>query len=172
MGGIFGFYCREPRSLKDLQIGLRRLVYRGYDGSGIAYISGGALHVVKKPVHIDQLEVPDEFAHVALGHTRYASRGRITYENTHPLLDCRKHIALVLDGIIDDYEAIRDELSARGHKFVSTTDAEVVVHLLEEMQPTEVAQRLKGTFSFAVLTADGRLLAVQWGQPLVVATSG
>lgn len=172
MGGIFGFYCKEPRSLEDVKIGLKRLTYRGYDGSGVAYISGGALRVVKKPSHVDLLELPREDVYVALGHTRYASRGRITLENTHPLLDCKGRLAVVVDGVIDDYERLRDELSARGHRFVSTTDAEVIAHLLEEARPAEVARRLNGLFSFAALTADGVLFAAQRGQPLVVATSG
>ena len=172
MGGIFGFYCREPRSLKDVKTGLRRLTYRGYDGSGVVYISGGALRVVKRPSHVDALELPDEAVNVALGHTRYASRGRITLENTHPLLGCKGDVAVVLDGIIEDYEALRDELSARGHRFVSTTDAEVVAHLLEEAGVVETARRLKGFFSFAALTARGELIAAQRGQPLVVAAAG
>ncbi|MGC8973909.1 MAG: isomerizing glutamine--fructose-6-phosphate transaminase [Thermoproteus sp.] len=172
MGGIFGFYCKEPRSLRDIKTGLKRLVYRGYDGSGVAYLEGGVLKVVKRPGHVDGLELPDVYVAVALGHTRYASRGRVTLENTHPLLDCGRRIAVVVDGVIDGYEALRDELAAAGHKFTSTTDAEVVAHLLEGADPTALAERLPGMFSFAALTADGRLFAVQRGQPLVVAVAG
>ncbi|MDT7870770.1 MAG: SIS domain-containing protein [Thermoproteus sp.] len=172
MGGIFGFYCREPRSLRDVKTGLKRLAYRGYDGSGVAYLEGGSLKVVRRPGHVDGLELPDVKVPAALGHTRYASRGRATLENTHPLLDCRRRIAVVVDGVIDGYEALRDALAARGHRFSSTTDAEVLAHLLEEADPTSLAGRLAGMFSFAALTADGRLFAVQRGQPLVVAASG
>jgi len=172
VGGIFGFYCREPRSLRDVKTGLKRLAYRGYDGSGVAYLEGGSLKVVRRPGHVDGLELPDVKVPAALGHTRYASRGRATLENTHPLLDCGRRIAMVVDGVIDGYEALRDALAARGHRFSSTTDAEVLAHLLEEADPTSLAGRLAGMFSFAALTADGRLFAVQRGQPLVVAASG
>jgi len=172
VGGIFGFYCREPRSLRDVKTGLKRLAYRGYDGSGVAYLEGGSLKVVRRPGHVDGLELPDVKVPAALGHTRYASRGRATLENTHPLLDCGRRIAVVVDGVIDGYEALRDALAAKGHRFSSTTDAEVLAHLLEEADPTSLAGRLAGMFSLAALTADGRLFAVQRGQPLVVAASG
>ncbi|MBP1449954.1 MAG: SIS domain-containing protein, partial [Thermoproteus sp.] len=142
------------------------------DGAGAAYLEGGELRVVKATGHVEGLRLPEATAAAALGHTRYASRGRITLENTHPLLDCSGRIAVVLDGIIDDYEALRDSLISQGHRFKSTTDAEVIPHVLESASPVEAAARVKGIYSFAALTADGRMFAVQMGQPLVVAVAG
>ncbi|MFB6491240.1 MAG: isomerizing glutamine--fructose-6-phosphate transaminase [Thermoproteus sp. AZ2] len=171
MGGIFGFYCKSPRRLLDIKAGLQRLVYRGYDGAGVAYLEGGELKVVKAVGGVDALAVPDISTVAALGHTRYASRGRKTLENTHPLLDCKGEVAVVLDGIIDDYEAIRERLASARHKLRSTTDAEVIPHLLESEPPAEAA-KIRGVYAFAALAKDGRMFAVQMGQPLVVALAG
>lgn len=171
MGGIFGFICKKQRRVSDVIQGLKRLIYRGYNGTGIMFLdANGELKVVKQPVKVDEFKLDqDYFANIAVGHTRYASRGWPTYENTHPLLDCNSKIGVVADGLIYDYEIIRDDLKSKGHKFVSTTDVEVIPHLLEKNSVFDTANMLKGLFAFVALFSKKNVIyAVQMDQPLVI----
>jgi glucosamine--fructose-6-phosphate aminotransferase (isomerizing) len=167
MGGIFGFVCNSERSLSDVLTGLRRLTYRGYDGVGIAFVKGGSLKVIKQVGHVDKFKPPEIASSIAIGHTRYASRGWPTYENTHPLMDCKGEIAVVLDGIVDNYEEYRASLTSRGHRFVSTTDVEIIPHMLEERTFEQVIKDLKGIYSL-VAVGPGWVKAAQMGQPLIL----
>ncbi|NON61215.1 glutamine--fructose-6-phosphate transaminase (isomerizing) [Acidianus sp. RZ1] len=168
MGGIFGFVCRNEEPISKLKEGLRRLVYRGYDGVGYSFFNG-ELKVRKSPLQVDKADIFSGNAKVAIAHTRYASRGWPTMENTHPILDCKGKIAVVMDGIIEDYEKLRDELKARGHNFVTTTDTEVIPHLLEEIDPKDIL-RIKGMYSLAYLTEEekDKIFFIQSGQPLYI----
>lgn len=175
MGGIFGFVCKTPRDVEVLNKGLKRLIYRGYDSAGIAYLRDGSLEIRKVLGNISRAEIKvEDKSSVALGHTRYASRGWPTLENAHPLLDCKGEIAVVMDGVIDDYERIRENLKKEGHRFVSTTDTEVIPHLLEGSRDLvksllDVIKSVKGIYSFAVLVkGDRRIYAVNSGQPLMI----
>lgn len=182
MGGIFGVVCSTnvPRGL--VVTVLRRLIYRGYDGAGAVFPVNGVLEVRKAPGHLDsvvkQVDLEDIPSNMVLAHTRYASRGWPVYENTHPLLDCTGRIAVVGDGIIDNYEDYRARLEKEGHVLRSRTDTEVAAHLLEKYYRIEgdwlkavlrVGAELKGLYSlaFMVLGVDG-ILFVQNGQPLVI----
>ncbi|QXJ32437.1 glutamine--fructose-6-phosphate transaminase (isomerizing) [Saccharolobus shibatae] len=175
MGGIFAFVCKDSIDVSIINKGLKKLIYRGYDSAGIAYLEDNNL-VIKKilgNISKNEISVSDK-ARVAIGHTRYASRGWPTLENAHPLTDCNGKIAVVMDGILDDYEKIREDLIAKGHKFVSTTDTEVIPHLLENStnylsSSLNVMKRVKGIYSLVFVTIDiDKIFAINSGQPLMI----
>ncbi len=175
MGGIFAFVCKDSIDVSIINKGLKKLIYRGYDSAGIAYLEDDSL-VIKKilgNISKNEISVSDK-ARVAIGHTRYASRGWPTLENAHPLTDCNGKIAVVMDGILDDYEKIREDLIAKGHKFISTTDAEVIPHLLENStnylnSSLNVMKRVKGIYSLVFVTIDiDKIFAINSGQPLMI----
>ena len=182
MGGIFGFISREKLPGKILYEGLRRLIYRGYDGAGYAFLDEeGKLIVRKKAGHIEKIwkdiGITEITSDVAIAHTRYASRGWPKDENTHPLQDCHRRLAIVVDGIIKDYETIRSDLIREGHRFVSTTDAEVLAHLLEDVTDKEnkiddvigIGRIVDGVYAFAALfQGDRKIYVLTHGQPLVI----
>src|SRR5262249_7512629 len=139
MCGIVG-YVGPDQALPIVMEGLRRLEYRGYDSAGVACIDGG-LRVVKRAGKLTELEAALDAAggtdaeprgRTAMGHTRWATHGAPTDANAHPHLDCTGAIAVVHNGIIENFQALRDELSKAGHRLVSDTDTEVVAHLLED----------------------------------------
>lgn len=182
MGGIFGFVCQAPLNGSTVREGLRRLLYRGYDGVGFALLGGrGELVVRRVAGHLekvgDKLGFESYNSTVMVGHTRYASRGVPADFNSHPLMDCSGRVAVVSDGVIDGYEELRANLARRGHRFTSTTDTEVLAHLMEELLRSksledaiiEVGRSVRGLYS-AVFTIEGfeGLLFVSNGQPLVL----
>lgn len=181
MGGIFGAVCKELVPKGMIKEGLKRLTYRGYDGAGIAILKPEGIEVRKAPGHLEQvqkaIDLDDIGSSIALGHTRYASRGWPTLENTHPLLDCTGNIAVVMDGILDRYEESRDELLRRGHSIRSRTDTEILAHMLEERARSlsvinallDIARRVSGLYSAAFVVFPHRgIFFIQNGQPLVV----
>lgn len=182
MGGIFGFACKTPLSGSVIREGLRRLIYRGYDGVGFALLGDrGELIVRKAAGHIDRvgdkLGFESYTSRIMVGHTRYASRGVPADFNSHPLLSCDGRVAVVSDGVIEGYEDIRASLVKRGHKFTSTTDTEVLAHVMEELLKSrdvreavlDVGRSIRGLYSavFAIEGFEG-LLIVSRGQPLVL----
>lgn len=185
MGGIFGVVCSEPIPRGVMLEGLRRLIYRGYDGAGVAIHRGNAIEIRKSPGHLLKVAQSVDFvnidSNIAVGHVRYASRGWPVYENTHPLQDCTGRIAVVEDGIIDNYEEVKEDLERKGHAFTSRTDTEVAAHMLEEYLKTGVsvvealiklANKLEGVYALAILVAgDSAIYIVQHGQPLVIGLS-
>ncbi|MEM0001166.1 MAG: glutamine--fructose-6-phosphate transaminase (isomerizing) [Desulfurococcaceae archaeon] len=185
MGGIFGAVCRDTVPRGAIYEGLRRLIYRGYDGVGLAILRGETLEVRKAPGHLStvskQLDLINVDSPVAVGHTRYASRGWPVYENTHPFTDCSGRIAVVGDGIIENYEEVKAVLEKKEHSFRSRTDTEVAVHLLEDYLKQghdvissliKAASNLTGNYSLVFLLApEKRLYLVQHGQPLVLGFS-
>jgi glucosamine--fructose-6-phosphate aminotransferase (isomerizing) len=182
MGGIFAAVCREKIPEGVLYNGLRRLVYRGYDGAGVAFLRGDKIVVWKSPGHLEkiapQLNYLNTDSDVAVAHTRYASRGWPVLENTHPLLDCTGRIAVVGDGIIENYEDYRKVLEERRHQLKGRTDTEVAAHLLEEALAKGVSvlealqtlsKQLKGIYSLVFLIEPYRkLFFIANGQPLVI----
>ncbi len=187
MCGIVGYV--GPRAAPELLISsLQRLEYRGYDSDGIAVPDGsGALAVLKNPGKVRTLgdrmraEWPAallEGAHAGIAHTRWATHGPPTQVNAHPHCDQSGRIALVHNGIIENYADIRRQLEAQGHTFLSQTDSEVLCHLIGEyyrdgdlLQAVCAAMRhAEGTLGIAVLCADqpDRLIIARRGSPIVI----
>ena len=135
MCGIVGYTGTRP--VKDILIeGLSRLEYRGYDSAGIAVEQDGKLEVVHckgKVSGLAQLVEPLELTGTCgIGHTRWATHGRPSEANAHPHTSCDGSVAVVHNGIIENFAELREELEGRGHTFTSQTDTEVIAHLVEE----------------------------------------
>src|SRR5579885_1856319 len=181
MCGIIGYV--GGRASKPLLLeGLARLEYRGYDSAGIAPLEQDGLDYVRAVGNLQNLRDAagpnGSVATTGLGHTRWATHGAVTEANAHPLTACdERALAIVLNGIVENYRELRDELAGRGHAFTSETDAEVVAHLIEELYEGDlvaavraVYARLEGHFTFVVVHRDrpGELVGVRHQTPLVV----
>jgi glucosamine--fructose-6-phosphate aminotransferase (isomerizing) len=181
MCGIIGYV--GTRNAKPLLLeGLRRLEYRGYDSAGIALREDDGLDYVRAVGNLQNLVEAagsnGSVSHHGLGHTRWATHGGVTEQNAHPLTGCNAaKIAIVLNGIVENYRELRDELLAEGHVFTSETDAEVVVHMLERELDGDLAAalsrvyaRLEGHFSIVAIHHDfpDLLVGVRQQTPLVV----
>ncbi|QCC46940.1 glutamine--fructose-6-phosphate transaminase (isomerizing) [Halobellus limi] len=178
MCGIVG-YVGSSEALPILATGLKNLEYRGYDSAGIALADGDGIEVHKQAGEIDDLELPSNSPEtIGVGHTRWSTHGEPTDANAHPHVDCTGDVAVVHNGIIENYATLRDELERSGHEFTSETDTEVVPHLVEEEleggaslpEAVEaVVERLHGSYALGVVTPeyDG-IVATRRGSPLVV----
>jgi glutamine---fructose-6-phosphate transaminase (isomerizing) len=159
---------------------LKRMEYRGYDSVGIAVINDGKI-LVKKGVGkvsnvTNQLDFGTMPGHAGIGHTRWATHGRVTNENAHPHYGCTNSIAIVHNGIIENHKELREELISLGHIFKSDTDSEVIAHLFEsnakqtDIKKTviETCNKLKGTFAFVAAFEDGTICGSRYDQPLII----
>lgn len=162
---------------------LKRLEYRGYDSAGVAYPFGGKIEVLKRAGKLSELkklvdEAPRE-SRIAIAHSRWATHGGPTNENAHPHYDAYERIALIHNGIIENYLDLREELLAKGHKFRSQTDTEVAAHVIGEEYtegvPLEEAvrkgtQRLRGAYALVVLSQveSDKIVAARNASPLVL----
>ncbi len=184
MCGIVGYTGPNPALQKVLE-GLKRLEYRGYDSAGVALSisKGQPLFVAKKAGKLNNLEnelaAKHESAHSGIGHTRWATHGGPTDENAHPHISDDGKLAVIHNGIIENYLELRKELEARGHKFTSETDTESVAHLLSEHFKTtgdlaaamrEICQKLKGSFTLLAIHSDApeTIVGARRNSPLVV----
>ena len=181
MCGIVG-YVGHRDAVSLILPGLRRLEYRGYDSAGIATVSRMSLDVRKATGKIADLEAllaadrPE--GTVGVGHTRWATHGRPSDANAHPHLDCRSEVAIVHNGIIENYRELRKKLAAEGHRFRSQTDTEVIAHLIERYQTNglagavlRAARDLQGAYAVACIAsnAPNTLIAFRRGSsPLVI----
>jgi glutamine---fructose-6-phosphate transaminase (isomerizing) len=181
MCGIIGYV--GTRASKDLLLhGLKRLEYRGYDSAGIALREDDGLEYVRAVGNLEQLTAAagtnGSVATTGLGHTRWATHGRVCDENAHPLTGCKEdELAVVLNGIVENYRELKESLLADGHVFSSETDAEVVAHLVERhydgdlVEAVRLAYRaLEGHFAFVVIHYDhpNLLVGARLQCPLVV----
>ncbi len=181
MCGIVG-YVGPDEALPIILEGLRRLEYRGYDSAGVALVDGG-LAVARRAGRLVQLEealathgAPG--GTVGVGHTRWATHGAPTDRNAHPHLDCTGRIAVVHNGIIENFQDLRARLEKQGHTIVSETDTELVAHLLEERTGDAslveavraTVRELEGAYALVVVSADEPdvLVGVRVASPLVV----
>jgi len=179
MCGIVGYI--GARNVPSVLLGsLWRLEYRGYDSSGIAVISNSELIIRKVPGRLSELEELIKSKPVSgelgIGHTRWATHGLPQENNTHPLLDCNEEIALVVNGIIENFLTLKDELESRGHIFRSLTDSEVIVHLIEENidkglveAVRSAVKKLVGNFAFAAIRISerNRIVCARHDAPLI-----
>ena len=190
MCGIVGYVGRK-KVVPVIIEGLRRLEYRGYDSAGIAV--GGPntalLEVCRAPGKLGNLEEtlrekPLEGT-FGIGHTRWATHGRPTEENAHPHRDCSGRIVVVHNGIVENYLELKRELTAKGHKFVTETDTEIIAHLIEEIQKEaekdgakisledavrKAVKRLTGAFALGILSSaePDKIIAARSGPPVVI----
>jgi len=181
MCGIVG-YVGYRDAVSFLLPGLRRLEYRGYDSAGIATLAPASLAVRKTTGKIDNLDAllrssrPD--GTVGIGHTRWATHGRPSDANAHPHIDCQSRVAVVHNGIVENYRELRKTLAAEGHRFSSQTDTEVIAHLIERYDADGLAQavvraaaELQGSYAIACVSRrdPGTLVAFRRGSsPLVI----
>ncbi len=184
MCGIVG-YCGPRRVVPVVLEGLRRLEYRGYDSAGIVYLEEGTLVKHRAEGKLSNLEAIIDSAltapsHIGLGHTRWATHGAPTTENAHPHSDCTGDLVVIHNGIIENYHSLREELKAKGHKFSSETDTEVLAHLIEEYLSDdlvsavkEAVSRVEGSYAIGVLWTGmpDTIIAVRNQSPLVLGIS-
>ncbi len=181
MCGIVG-YVGPDEALPIILEGLRRLEYRGYDSAGVALLDG-ELRVVKRAGKLGELEsvLRDEGGppgSVGIGHTRWATHGEPTDRNAHPHLDCRGRIAVIHNGIVENFHSLRTKLEKDGHVFVSDTDTECIAHLIEEnMDGGSLAgavrasvRELEGAYAIVALSADEPdvVVGAKVSSPLVI----
>jgi glucosamine--fructose-6-phosphate aminotransferase (isomerizing) len=183
MCGIVGYTGPQSASV-PLIAGLRRLEYRGYDSAGIALGTQGKLFVEKKAGKLSNLESALDSSlpsvHSGIGHTRWATHGGPTDQNAHPHLDNEGKLAVIHNGIIENYTELRVALEAKGHKFSSQTDTESVAHLLSDLRKEhkgdltkamrDAVKVLRGSFTLLAIHADkpDEIVGVRRNSPLVV----
>ena len=180
MCGIVG-YVGTQESVPILLEGLRRLEYRGYDSAGVAILNGDGIKIEKAAGKIGVLEKKIAAAHpvgtLGIAHTRWATHGEPNTVNAHPHTDCKGRIAVVHNGIIENYSTLKTALQKEGHRFTTDTDTEVLAHLIEKFfegnLEKAVASALKhvtGTYGIAVISRDdpGKIVGARHGSPLVV----
>ena len=184
MCGIFGCALREGNAAPIIHAALKRLEYRGYDSVGEATISGGRLYVKKDRGKIDAVHkihnLDDLPGSIGIGHTRWATHGAPLQVNAHPHLDCKGQIAVIHNGIIENFTELRLELEARGHVLKSKTDTEMIAHLIEDGlnignlkladAVLEAVKKLEGSYSIAVISTNepDKIMCARNESPLVI----
>jgi glucosamine--fructose-6-phosphate aminotransferase (isomerizing) len=180
MCGIVG-YIGNKKVVPILMAGLKRLEYRGYDSAGIAVVENDSIEIIKEAGKITNLEDKVYKANynstLGIGHTRWATHGSPNKANAHPHTDGTGNIALIHNGIIENYVVLRKMLEEKGHKFKSDTDTEVIAHLIEEFYHgdfegafREAITELDGAYGIAVITRyePDKIFVARQGSPLVV----
>jgi glucosamine--fructose-6-phosphate aminotransferase (isomerizing) len=196
MCGIVGYVGKRP--CRDLLVaGLEKLEYRGYDSAGIALLEDGHVETVRAVGNLANLReaIGLDAAHpvsasggggvalasppatIGLGHTRWATHGRVTEENAHPHGDCTDRVHIILNGIVENHAELRPALEADGHRFSSETDAEIVAHLIEKHYDGDLTEavraafgELRGHYAFVAMHAEhpDTLVAARQECPLIV----
>ena len=182
MCGIVGYI--GPKDAYPILIqGLKRLEYRGYDSAGVALVDGD-IKLYKNHGKVSDLENSvkgkDLSGNIGIGHTRWATHGQPNQVNAHPHFSENKHLAIIHNGIIENYSSLREELRSRGHHFESETDTEVLIHLIEDVQENEKVGLVEavrialnmviGAYAIAIVSKDNPdlLIAARKGSPLVI----
>jgi glucosamine--fructose-6-phosphate aminotransferase (isomerizing) len=172
MCGIVGYVGRRPAQ-EIILGGLRKLEYRGYDSAGMSLLGDGEIHSVRAVGNLDRLEAAlagearaatatlAPPATIGIGHTRWATHGRVSEENAHPLVDSANRVHVVVNGIVENYMALKDQLRSAGATFTSQTDAEVIAHLIATSYRDDLAAaviealgQLDGYFAFVAMVLD------------------
>ena len=181
MCGIIG-YVGHRKPVPIILDGLRRLEYRGYDSAGLAVVdennvlslrrAEGKLHNLEEAVRLSPVD-----GWYGIGHTRWATHGRPTEENAHPHRDCKGDTVVIHNGIVENYLALKQQLQAEGHKFVTETDTEIIAHLVEkhfhgnlENAVRDALAEMRGVFAVVVISRldPGKVVAARNGPPIVV----
>jgi len=183
MCGIFGSILKKGSAAPIIHAGLKRLEYRGYDSVGLATVDDGKLFIKKDAGKIDDvhrlLDLDAMPGRIGVGHTRWATHGAPYKVNAHPHTDCKEEVAVVHNGIIENFADLKAELEAAGHVFKSKTDTEVVAHLIEDSVKSglslaeavrDAAKRLEGSFALAVVSTrePDKIVCARKESPLVV----
>jgi len=178
MCGIIGYFNLKKEAFSVLLEALKKLEYRGYDSFGFATANNNLLFVERKVGKVSSSLCKSSPGVIGVGHTRWATHGKVTEKNTHPHTCCSKKIAVVHNGIIENFQELREELIRKGHKFLSETDTEVIPHLIEEylracrdlkQAVINTGNSLKGRNAFVVLNSETKeILAFRNGSPLIV----
>jgi len=184
--GIIGCTLKEGFAAPLIRQALKRLEYRGYDSAGIATVGNEAICIKKDSGKIDEIHARLNFDNMTgttgIGHTRWATHGAPTKENAHPHLDCKSSVAVVHNGVIENFLELKEELTGKGHIFMSRTDTEVISHMIEEKLKEnndictaveEAVKRLEGSYAVAVISAKepDRIVCTRNESPLVIGVS-
>jgi glutamine---fructose-6-phosphate transaminase (isomerizing) len=189
MCGIFGCILKEGNAAPLIHSSLKHLEYRGYDSVGIATISDGKMFIKKDAGKIDEVDkivnLDDMPGSIGIGHTRWATHGAPLKVNSHPHMDCKGEIAVVHNGIIENFMELKTELENLGHKFLSKTDTEVMPHLIEEtlkqnpklslqQAVMESLKRIEGSYAFAIISTrePDKIICARHESPLVLGING
>jgi glucosamine--fructose-6-phosphate aminotransferase (isomerizing) len=183
MCGIFGYIGTKTNNNASEMVlqGLKRLDYRGYDSWGIATLANDKIVLEKQAGKIQDINLDSEIlslkSNIAIGHTRWATTGAVTKNNAHPHSSTDESFVLAQNGIVENYEQLKQELLGKGYQFKSETDTEVIVRLIEEEQKTiknfqeairQAFLKLKGRNTIIILTTAKEIFAARNGSPLVV----
>lgn len=181
MCGIFGYVGAKSTAAEIVFEGLRTLEYRGYDSWGVAVKKNKQISLEKHVGKIGNKNLSNEISNlksqISIGHTRWATHGGVTETNAHPHVDCTKQLTVVHNGIIENFQELKKDLVTKGHTFISETDSEVVVHLIEEHLKTKgLASATRDTFNSlqgmnAIVVAyapSKEIIAAKNGSPLVI----
>lgn len=180
MCGIIG-YIGDKNGVPVVIDGLERLEYRGYDSVGLAIVENGKIVVQKNQGRLcalkDSLKNREFEGNISIGHCRWATHGVPNYINAHPHLDCKQRLAVVHNGIIENYQSLKSRLIKNGHTFKSQTDTEVIAHLIEDYYKGDILvavqkalSQIIGTYALGIICADSpeTLIAARLGSPLVI----
>lgn len=180
MCGIFAYSGNKKNAPKIVIEGLKNLEYRGYDSWGIASKIDGEITIYKEVGKIGDFDIKKcNFgqSHLVLGHTRWATTGKVTQKNAHPHSSEKNTIVLVHNGIFENYLEVKKILKKKGHKFVSETDTEVIAHLIEEYSKTHsfedsvklAIKEIEGRYAIVVIKKDeNKIIAARKGSPLII----
>ncbi|MHA1906482.1 MAG: glutamine--fructose-6-phosphate transaminase (isomerizing) [Candidatus Thorarchaeota archaeon] len=183
MCGIIGVIQERGEVAPFIHQALKRLEYRGYDSVGVTTIDNEKMHTKKEKGKIDEvhrkLNLDDLPGRIGIGHTRWATHGIPSMHNSHPHFDCKGGIAVVHNGVIDNFLELRKELKSRGHSFGSETDTEIIPHLIEEWiedglslkeAVREVTKRIEGTYAVVAMSVSepDKIVVTRDGNPLVI----
>jgi glucosamine--fructose-6-phosphate aminotransferase (isomerizing) len=184
--GIFGCVLKEGRAAPLIHGGLKRLEYRGYDSVGFATIDSGVLQVRKDKGKIDEvveeLNLTEMPGSIGMGHTRWATHGAPMMVNAHPHTDCEGRVAVIHNGVIENFLELKDELLNKSHNFASRTDTEAIAHLIEEEMKGDIElgeailkalRQLEGSYAIAVISPSdpNRIYCARNESPLVLGVS-
>ena len=182
MCGIFGYIGTKKIAGNLIMEGLKTLEYRGYDSWGVALKeNNGNLYIEKHIGKIVDAKLPQFESSIGIGHTRWATHGGVTDANAHPQLDCNKKVVVVHNGIVENFQELKNELLKKSHKFVSETDTEVIAHFVEDELKTQkdklklfinLKNQLHGLNAFIVFFPENEeFYCIKNGSPIVIGQS-